>query len=434
MIATHRVLRIRSTIESIVAAELSLGNVLAAGVANIAQRKRDFVSTPVTNRPTLMIDSDPGQPRSGCVGVYNLDPDLIASLGRYRQAGRLLDSIFRVRVVDSGVPGDEDLPHVFGRYQVLEGGLRFIPHFPFESGIHYRVSFDPRPFGRSELSEVLTLEFLFPKVMSVVPTRVQHVFPSGNSLPENLLRFYICFSNSMQRGRAEEHIMLLGADGRPALDTLYRSPVELWDRSLRHLTILLDPGRLKRGVGPNRELGPPLKAGLEYTLAVGSGMIDISGRPLCDAFYKRFRVTKAVREPVAVERWKVVPPETKTRQPLVLIFPRPLDWALLSQTISIAGEQSIDGRIVIDQCERRWSFTPTSPWVAGSYHVGVESRLEDVCGNSVIAPFDRPIKSDGDCVDAVANTTLSFHLAEPSPPASISPVESSFPNLPTNAG
>ena len=372
--------------------------------------KRDFVSTQVTNRPTLMINSDPRQPGSGCVGVHNLDPDLIASLGRYRQAGHLLESILRVRVVGVGVPGDEDLPDVFGRYQVLEGGLRFIPHFPFESGIHYRASFDPRPLGRPELSEVLTLEFSFPKEMSAAPTHVQHVFPSSNSLPENLLRFYVCFSNSMQRGRAEEHIRLLGPDGRPAPDTLYRPPVELWDRSMRHLTILLDPGRLKRGVGPNRELGPPLKAGLEYTLAVGSGMIDISGRPLREAFYKRFRVTEAVREHVAVERWKVVPPATKSRQPLVLIFPRPLDWALLSQTISVAGEQSIDGRVVIDQCERRWSFTPTSPWAAGSYHVRVESNLEDVCGNSVIAPFDRPIRSYSDCVDGVANRTLSFHL------------------------
>ena len=96
-------------------------------------------------------------------------------------------------------------------------------------------------------------------------------------------------------------------------------------------------------------------------------MIDISGRPLREAFYKRFRVTEAVREHVAVERWMVVPPATKSRQPLGLIFPRPLDWALLSQTISVAGEQSIDGRVVIDQCEKRWSLTPTSPWAVGSY-------------------------------------------------------------------
>jgi hypothetical protein len=392
--------RIRSTIESIATTSNTFDR-LAVGRP---------VRTQVTNQPTLMIDSDPRQPGSGCVGVHNLDPDLIASLGKRPQAGQLLKSILRVRVVGSGVLGDEDLPDVFGRYQVLEGGLRFIPHFPFESGIHYLASFDPRPLGRPELSEALTLEFSFPKEMSAAPTYVQHVFPSSNSLPENLLRFYVCFSNSMQRGRAEEHIRLLGPDGRPAPDALYRPPVELWDRSMRHLTVLLDPGRLKRGVGPNRELGPPLKAGLEYTLAVGSGMIDIFGRPILEACYKRFRVTEAVREHVAVEQWMVVPPAAKSRQPLALIFPRPLDWALLPQTISVAGEQSIDGRVAIDRYERRWSFTPTSPWAVGSYYVRVESHLEDVCGNSVFASFDGPVGSDKDCVGGVTNRTFSFRL------------------------
>jgi hypothetical protein len=369
-----------------------------------------FVRTQVTSQPTLMVDPDARQRGSGCVGVHNLDPDLIASLGRYPQTGHLLESILRVRVVGLEVLGDEDFPDVFGRYQVLEGGLRFIPHFPFESGIHYRASFDPRPLRHPELSEVLTLEFSFPKETSAAPTHVKYVFPSSNALPENLLRFYVCFSNSTQRGQAEEHISLIGPDGRPAPDTLYRPPVELWDKSMRQLTILLDPGRLKRGVGPNRELGPPLKAGLEYTLAVGSGMIDISGRRLREAFSKRFRVTEAIREHVAVERWTVVPPPTKSRQPLVLIFPRPLDRALLTQTISVAAERPIDGRVAIDQCERRWSFTPTSPWAVGSYDVRVDSDLEDVCGNSVIASFDRPIRSNKDCLDGVANRTLSFHL------------------------
>jgi hypothetical protein len=109
----------------------------------------------------------------------------------------------------------------------------------------------------------------------------------------------------MQRGRVESEISLLGPDGEPARDVLYRAPVELWDKSLQYLTILLDPGRLKRGVGPNRELGPPLEAGHVYTLAVGAGMVDLSGRQLPETVYKRFRVTDAVREPIAVEQWKI---------------------------------------------------------------------------------------------------------------------------------
>ena len=242
---------------------------------------------------------------------------------------------------------------------------------------------------------------------------VTHIFPSSDVLPENLLRFYVCFSNSMQRGRALEEISLLDSDGQPVADALYRPPVELWDRSMQHLTVLLDPGRLKRGVGPNRELGPPLKVGQIYNLAIGAGMVALSGRRLPETFYKPFLVTEAVREHIAIERWKIVPPVTKSRQPLVLMFPRPLDWALLSHTITVTstGEQSIDGRITIDQCERRWSFTPTSPWAAGSYHVRVSSSLEDVCGNSVIAAFDRPLRSGSDLSYEATISSIAFDLA-----------------------
>jgi hypothetical protein len=141
-------------------------------------------------------------------------------------------------------------------------------------------------------------------------------------------------------------------------------------------------------------------------------MIDFSGRSLGKSFYKFFRLTEAVREPIAVEQWKLLPPATKSNQPLVLMFPKPLDWALLWRTITIASEggQPMDGRIAIDQGERRWSFTPTSPWTAGSYSVRIASSLEDVCGNSLLAAFDRPLRSAGDLTSQLASRSMSFHL------------------------
>jgi hypothetical protein len=359
-----------------------------------------------------MVDSDPGQPAIG-VGVYSLDSELVASVERYMQGGGLLQSVLQVTVIQTGVPTGDNLPDVFGRYQVLEDAIRFIPHFAFEPGLSYRASFDPRPFRRPELSEVLTLEFSLPKERVALPAEVERIFPSSDHLPENLLRFYVCFSNSMQRGRVEAEVSVLDPDGEPAPDVLYRAPVELWDKSMKCLTILLDPGRLKRGVGPNRELGPPLKVGQEYTLAIGSGMTDLSGHRLRKTFYKRFRVTEAIRGHIAVDRWEIAPPVTGSRAPLVLAFPWPLDWALLSHTITIvsADEQSIEGRSVIDRGERRWSFTPALPWIAGSYHIRVASTLEDACGNSVIAAFDRPLRPGSDLAYEVAKRSIFFQLA-----------------------
>jgi hypothetical protein len=370
------------------------------------------VNARVANQPLLMVDSDPRRPAATCVGVYKLDADIMASLRMCTETDCLLQSILRVSVAEPRPATGDNFPDVFGRYHVFEDGVQFTPYFPFERGLSYRASFDPRPLGRTEFTDVATLEFSLPKEPSALPPVVQHIFPSSHRLPENLLRFYICFSNSMQRGRAEAEISLLGPDGEPAPDALYRAPIELWDRSMRYLTILLDPGRLKRGVGPNRELGPPLKTGQMYTLVVGAGMTDESGSRLPETVCKRFRVFDAVREPIAIEQWKIVPPQTNSRQPLILTFPRPLDWALLSQTITIAStcEQSIDGQMVIDQCETQWSLTPTSPWAAGSYHIRVASSLEDVCGNSVVAAFDRPLRSDSGLASEVGSRSIPLHL------------------------
>jgi len=118
--------------------------------------------------------------------------------------------------------------------------------FPLNEMSKYRAVFDPRPLGASFTAEPFDQEFLITSEQKVrALTTVTHVFPSCDLLPENLLRFYVCFSDSMQRGRALDEISLFDSDGRPVEDVLYRPPVELWDRTMRHLTVLLDPGRLK---------------------------------------------------------------------------------------------------------------------------------------------------------------------------------------------
>jgi hypothetical protein len=252
--------------------------------------------------------------------------------------------------------------------------------------------------GQPDLSEVMTYEFLFPKKPPIGESEVSRAFPSGDVLPENLLRFYVCFSKPMQRGRVKDNIQILGPDGGPALDVLYRAPVELWDSTMTRLTILLDPGRLKRGVGPNRMLGAPLKVGERYVLAVGAGMIDLDGGPLRQSFRKSFTVCEAIREPVAIDKWKISPPAADSPWPLELTFPTPLDWAQLWQGITVASEGSerISGRVDISQGETRWRFTPDAPWRSGSHSVRVSPGLEDACGNTPYGAFDGPFRSVND--------------------------------------
>jgi hypothetical protein len=289
-------------------------------------------------------------------------------------------------------------------------GVRFIPHLPFETGVPLRAILDLRELRQPGLTKVKTLEFSFREETATSETEVSHAYPSNDVLPENLLRFYVRFSNPMRRGRAEENIEILDADGRSAPDILYRAPVELWDSSMTCLTVLLDPGRLKRGVGPNRMLGPPLRAGQRYMLTVGAGMIDACGRPLRDGFSKLFSVLEPICEPIAVEEWKIRPPAMDSCESLELTFPRPLDWAQLWRGITVVSEsgRAIGGHIDIDPGETRWRFTPDAPWQGGAYSLRVVPGLEDICGNTPYRPFDAALGSSGAMGPETAVGSISF--------------------------
>jgi hypothetical protein len=193
---------------------------------------------------------------------------------------------------------------------------------------------------------------------------------------------------------------------------LYRAPVELWDTSLTCLTILLDPGRLKRGVGPNRMLGPPLKMGERYILAVGRGMIDVHGRPLRQRFTKAFTVCEAVRAPIRIEDWRIVPPTADSRDPLDLTFPTPLDWVGLwgGITVVLEGGEQISGRVRIDQDETRWRFTPDAAWRAGLHSIRISPSLEDACGNTPYGAFDGPLCSAEQMALETAVRSIPFEV------------------------
>jgi hypothetical protein len=337
------------------------------------------------SQPAFAFRFEPGE--GWRLTARGLPPDLV---------GRRLESLLRVRVAEAG--DDGDVPTVLGDHEITDDGVDFVPRYPLEPGVLFRATLDLRVLGRPGLGEVHTLLFSVPKETEAGDTEVTQVFPSSSVLPENALRFTVRFSRPMRRGGAETNIAVLGPHGWPAPDILYRAPVELWDRSMTCLTVLLDPGRLKRGVGPNRTLGPPLRSGQLHALAISPGMIDGNGRPLRQGFRKSFLVSDAVREPIAFERWTIRAPASGTLDPLELEFPKPLDWAQLWRGIAVASESGapVGGRIDINRGETLWRLTPDAPWRTGRYRVHVSPALEDVCGNTIDGPFDGPVRSGGD--------------------------------------
>jgi hypothetical protein len=185
----------------------------------------------LADRPELVVEAD-------IVIARRLPADFVALLDG------CIDSLLRVRVMGAADPDNADFPDISGDREVLAGEIRFVPHLPFDPGVRYRAILDLGVLGQPGFTEVLIHDFWLPKGTPPAEPEVSQIFPSADVLPENLLRFHVRFSNPMQRGRAADHIELLGPDGHPAPDVLYRAPIELRDTSMIWLAILLDPGRL----------------------------------------------------------------------------------------------------------------------------------------------------------------------------------------------
>lgn len=301
---------------------------------------------------------------------------------------RLDDGVFRVAGQQAGefsvYAGDGDVPPLLGTYSVEAGSLTFRPRFPLSPGMHVRAVFRP-PTGAP-----VEAVFEIPKAAPLAATtRVAHVYPSTAVLPANELKLYIYFTAPMRRGEAWRHIRLLREDGSQVEVPFLEIDQELWDRDNLRLTVLFDPGRIKRGLASLAEEGPALEEGKRYTLAISRDWLDSRGAPLAEEFRKAFRVAPADRVPPDVSTWQITAPRAAGTDALILRFPKPMDYALLQHSIEVTGPSgAVEGAVAVDREETEWRFTPRQPWLAGAYRIVVQTTLEDLAGNHIGRPFD----------------------------------------------
>src|SRR5262249_37863415 len=228
------------------------------------------------------------------------------------------------------------LPPMLGVYRVESNALRFEPKFPLEPGLTYRAVFhaDQLP-GGSKVAGTITSVFQSPRRSATPTTLVSQVYPSADALPENLLKFYVHFTAPMSRGNVYDHIHLRDESGKDVELPFLEIDEELWDTTMTRLTLIIDPGRIKRGVRPLEEIGPAIEAGKSYTLVIGRDWRDGAGNPLQEDFQKAFTVTPPDREPPDPPHWKIHPPRAGAREPLVVSFPEPMDHALAQRLIRV---------------------------------------------------------------------------------------------------
>ena len=300
--------------------------------------------------------------------------------------------LLTARVEHGDLFTDVGIPAMHGNYRVLEGTLRFEPQFPLEPGVRYRAVFLPAnlPGEHSGSAPPLSAAFEMPARAAKPSTVVARVYPSGAFLPENLLKFYVQFSAPMSRGNVYDYVRLRDGAGRYVELPFLELGEELWDPGMTRLTLIIDPGRIKRGVQPLEEIGPALEKGKSYVLEVSRQWNDGAGVPLKQNFQKSFKVGPPDREPPDPARWEIQAPKSQTRDALLVAFPEPMDHALALRMIRVTREtgELVEGAPALDDEEQRWRFTPASPWRRGSFRLSVQTTIEDLAGNNIGKAFE----------------------------------------------
>lgn len=273
-----------------------------------------------------------------------------------------------------------------GQFQPTDTGLYFEPLVPFTRGRQYAV------WLRSSPLQAVTI----PALAAGDRPRLLAMYPSADSLPDNLLKVYLHFSRPMREGQSAQYVALLNTHRDTLRDVFLDLQPELWNTDRTTLTLWLDPGRIKRDLQPNKRLGAPLQPGHQYALVVSAAWPDALGASLGQHMTKPFRVIQRDSLSPNPGRWLISSPKPGTSQPLTLVFGEPLDYYLLTETLHVfrADGTAIPGTWHIGRNERQSQFTPATDWTAGRYQLRIDNRLEDLAGNNLSRPFDRDITQD----------------------------------------
>jgi hypothetical protein len=207
------------------------------------------------------------------------------------------------------------------------------------------------------------------------------VWPAAHGLPANILRFYVQFSAPAEAVFERGQLRLVTAGGALVSDAFLLLNEELWSPDGQRLTVLMEPGRIKHGMGPSPAHQPALIPGGSYRLEIGTG-----GR----VFSKAFSALPPVLEPLLETHWHVSRPLAGSRQPLKVAFDRVMDNAIVAEEIQVQGPDGdrLAGTQALTDDSRKLVFRPLSRWEHAEYRLVFSRRFEDVCGNRLGEALD----------------------------------------------
>lgn len=247
----------------------------------------------------------------------------------------------------------------------------FTPVVPFERGLSYTTSSG--------------LKFTIAPDFTLSAPKLSSFFPGCETVPSNLLKMYLKFSEPMAEGRSYQYIQLFDdITGDTIRNAFLDLQPELWNEEGNVLTLWIDPGRIKNDLIPNKTLGTVLENDHKYRLSVGKEWRSKKGIALGRDYTKSFTTSGRDSQKPDVTMWTIEANDTK----VIIHFNEPLDWSLMHSTISIEGVQS---KTFSDSCETALTLIPSPPLSKGNHCLDIESRLEDLAGNNLNRLFETDV-------------------------------------------
>ncbi|MEP1035638.1 hypothetical protein [Ekhidna sp.] len=320
----------------------------------------------------------------GTITTRLVPEDIVALIQRQNFTFEEWSSFYHVKTNPNG-------PAVLGSYKIVDNHLAFSPKFLPDSKVQYIITFS-YPKLAVLLSSQLSEQAVYSDIVSFVPPKttrpeITSVIPNLEIVPANLLRFYVYFSAPMGLENPYDFITIEDSNGKVLVDPFVIVPEGLWNIDRTRLTLLLHPGRIKQGVGPNMTEGDILRAGNDYTLKINSIWKGASGEPLKESFSRAINATNPLRKAINVNLW-ALKAEQKQIGILTIVTDHPLDQPLAKRMLYIVNKE---GKILPSQVE----FTSPEevkilwrPDGSKELELHIDHRLEDVCGNTPLYAFD----------------------------------------------
>lgn len=299
-------------------------------------------------------------------------------------AGQAVAVSFKLRQAVPGLEcylsGQTSTP-VLGALEILEDRYQFKPVVPFTDGQKYEI----RSNGK------LLTSFIVESDYKKVSGRLKAIYPSRDTVPENLLKIYLQFAQPMQEvGEVLNFIEVKDETTSKVVDVFLELETELWNKEHTRLTLWLDPGRIKTDLIPNLEKGLPLLEGHEYTIHISKNWKTAAGIPLTKGYSKKLVVTTRDSSKPNPEKWKILPPVLGQHRELSIDFNEALDAVLALESFTIRNSKGevVAGEIVLDKKEERILFMPIDNWKKDTYTILIDAKLEDLAGNNLNSLFD----------------------------------------------